>query len=246
VPPGGFPPGGTFVNPRLDLDTAHKPYVLLDVECPTTKAATLAFITDKGYAEVPVPVWNMYRTSIVEVGYHPLWRGKLKLLALSFPDESSHQARIERIRLSDRPGGKPFLYVRSLAPGRAILRAGREEEIVAVVRSLGGPARNVAARLCTAKGIWALHRKGPRALGDIDHAATEMVKWRVRSDHPLHGKVHVVLTADGFGPSRKSMDVTFRPALNLPKATYVPRPQPAKTDYTVLMHYCPLWKFGTH
>ena len=29
-------------------------------------------------------------------------------------------------------------------------------------------------------------------------------------------------------------------------ASAAPRPQPAKTDYISLMHYCALWKEGTH
>jgi len=40
--------------------------------------------------------------------------------------------------------------------------------------------------------------------------------------------------------------VAFTPSLNLPKADYVPVPKPVKSKYLLLMHYCPLWKEGTH
>ncbi len=38
----------------------------------------------------------------------------------------------------------------------------------------------------------------------------------------------------------------IEPLPNLPTMNYVPKPQPAKTDYINLMHYCALWKEGTH
>jgi hypothetical protein len=40
--------------------------------------------------------------------------------------------------------------------------------------------------------------------------------------------------------------VRFERPAGLPQASYVPPPAPAKTKYLMLMHYCPLWKVGTH
>ena len=51
--------------------------------------------------------------------------------------------------VSSKPEGRPFLYVRNLAPGRAILRAGRDEQVIAIVRNgeaVTNPGPNVALR----------------------------------------------------------------------------------------------------
>ena len=36
------------------------------------------------------------------------------------------------------------------------------------------------------------------------------------------------------------------PLPDLPRTGYVPEPQVAESDYLGLMHYCALWKEGTH
>ena len=242
-----FPNGAAmWVHPGLDIETHNKPYLLMDIQSPTAKSASLSFVTDQGYGETPVNVCGPDRTAIVKLAFHPVWRGKLKLLALSFPEGGPHEASVERIAVSERPAGKPFLYTRNMSPGRAILRAGRDEEIVAVIRSLGGTATNVRATLHTPKSVRVLNKQSEHAVGDMGHNTTQVLRWAVRADRPLEGEMRLVLAADGFSPRRKSIDVRFTPALNLPKASYVPRPQPAKTQYHIWMHYCPLWKFGTH
>ena len=244
---GAFPDGGAvWFHPGLDVDTKDTPYVLIDTASPTAKTASLAFITDKGYAEAPVHLWGPDRTTMLKLAFHPKWRGRLKLLALSFPEGSPHNARIERIAVSAEPAGKPYLYVRDMSPGRAILRAGRDEEIAVVIRSIGGPAKNVKATLHRPDGVDILRRQAEHALGDMAPNTIAMERWTVRADRAVAGKATVVLEADGFSPARESIDVRFTHALHLPKAAYVPRPKPAKTDYRIWMHYCPLWKFGTH
>ncbi|MBM4081176.1 MAG: hypothetical protein FJ278_15845, partial [Planctomycetes bacterium] len=155
------------------------------------------------------------------------------------------RTRIERLRLSDKPEGKPFLYARSLSPERAILRVGRDEKIVAIVRNLGGAAKRSEAKLTVPKGIEVLS-DATRKLSELDHNATERVEWVVKAKKPVEGHAEVAFTADGFASSRQDVALRFVPSPNLPKASYVPPPRPAKSPYLVLMHYCALWKLGTH
>lgn len=234
-----------LVNPRLDIPVADKPYVSLDLKCASAQTASLAFITDKGYGETPVHLWHVDRPSILKMPYHPKWRGRLKLLAVSFPEGSGHRARLTSLALSERPSGKPFVYVRNLSPDRAILRVGREERIVAVVRSLGGPALDVEATLSVPQGVELLD-EGARKIGNMGHETTDRVEWRIRADRPVAGKAEVVLRAEGFEAQPTAIDIGIKPMPNLRRASYVPLPRPAKSRYTILMHYCPLWKFGTH
>jgi len=80
----------------------------------------------------------------------------------------------------------------------------------------------------------------------MSNDATELVSWTVKADRPTKAALTVRLAADGFGPVDTKLTVNFTPPLNLPKASYVPAPKPAQPDFLTLMHYCPLWKEGTH
>ena len=261
-------PGALLVNGRLDIDVTRRPYVLLDLRCPSAASADLLFVTETGYGILPVQLWASGRTAAVLAGHHPNWRGQLKLLALSprgarelpttdadgqadppadTPDAAAvGPVTIESIRIAERMDGKPFLYVRNLSPGRAILRAGREEEIAAVIRNLGGPAPDAQAVLELGPGLRVLDTDR-KQLGELAHDATMMVRWRVSADEPMTGTATVRACVVGSTTqAAASVRVRFEPDLHLPEADYVPRPQPAESDYMTLMHYCPLWKFGTH
>ena len=114
-----------LVNPGLDVDVARRGYVCCDVSCDPAKTATLTFVTDAGHGTVPISMWGRDRTTIVDLAAHACWRGRLKALALSVPGAGPNRLRLENLWISAKPEGKPYLYVRNLAPGRAILRLTR-------------------------------------------------------------------------------------------------------------------------
>ncbi|MEW6360140.1 MAG: LamG-like jellyroll fold domain-containing protein [Planctomycetota bacterium] len=232
-------------NPTLDMDVSDTAYLSVDLRCATARVAGILFLSDAGQGGATLPVWPGRRTSIVNLAHHPNWRGRLKLLAVSFPDGESHNATIENLWISDKPEGRPFLHVRSLAPGRAILRAGRDEKVIAIVRSLGADAAGVKAMLSVPSGV-KIADSAEKTIGDMPYHCTERVEWTVRSDRPLTGDVKVVLSAAKFDGAEKELPLEFRPDLKLPKASYVPEPKPVKSKYLMLMHYCALWKEGTH
>ena len=58
--------------------------------------------------------------------------------------------------------------------------------------------------------------------------------------------VSIDVNAEGSKTSTRDLTLVVDPLPDLPRAGYVPEPLPAKTDYINLMHYCALWKEGTH
>lgn len=234
-----------LVNPVLNLDLGGVRFLCLDIDAGQAKEATASFLTDQGSASVSFPIWSGQRTSLLDLGSCGSWVGKLRLLALSLPDGKPHEIVLRNLWISREPQGKPFLYVRSLAPGCAMPRAGREEQVVAVLRNLGAAAANVQARLIVPEGVTVLD-PASRQLGRMDNDATEQVQWRVRADRPASVTVKVELTAEGFGPVARPLAMQFTPLPNLAKSDYVPAPRPVRAEPLLLMHYCPLWKEGTH
>lgn len=238
-------PVAAIVSPVLDVDVRHLHWLSVDVEAPEARLATVSFITDAGEGSVAFPVWGGGRTSYLNLAGAPQWSGRLRLLALSFPEREGQEAVLSGLQVSREPAGRPYLYARSFAPGRAALRAGREETILATVRNLGRAATNVLATLDAPAGV-AILQDAAQAMPDMGHDATEMVSWRVRAERPVTGEFALRISADDCGPAEARLAAAFTPPVNLPPADYVPPPRPVETEYLTLMHYCPLWKEGTH
>jgi hypothetical protein len=190
--------GAMIVNSALDLDLTQRNYVCCDISCSTARTATLTFITDAGHGTVPLPLWSTPRTSVVDLSAVPNWRGRLKLLAISVPGVRAHEVQLESLWVSGKPEGRPFLHVRHLAQGGAILRVGRPEEITAVVRSLGMEARGTTARLVLPPGV-------------MPTGTTKTAEWTVVADAETSVLAEVVLTAKGAAPSSELYKLIFRP-----------------------------------
>ncbi|MBT3381851.1 MAG: hypothetical protein HN742_08960 [Lentisphaerae bacterium] len=209
-----------IVTPALDLDLTQRGYVCCDLSCRTARTATLTFVTDAGHGMVPLPLWSTARTSIVDLSTAPNWHGRLKLLAISVPGVRPHDIQLENVWISGKPKGKPFLYVRNLAQGGAILRVGRQEKIIAVVHSLGMEAQGAAARLVLPPGVRSLGDT-VRELGAMPTGTTRIAEWTVVADSETSGSAEVVLTAANFAPSSERCRLAFRPA-ETPLAISVP------------------------
>jgi hypothetical protein len=240
-------PGSMLVCAGLDIDLSTRAFLGIDLEAGEgVRDARVAFLTDRGVGFQSFPVWGGGRTSIVAMGAVPAWHGRLRAMALSFPDQGEVEFRLKRMSVSRDPVGEPCLYVRNLAPGRAKLRPGREEEIVAVVRSVGGAAGGSWAELDVSRGVEVLD-PARQALGDLLSDATEVVRWRVRVSAALEAEARVSVGCEGgFLDEGALLPLSFEPLPDLGPQDYVPEPVPAESPYVGLMHYCPLWKEGTH
>ena len=236
-----------LLNPTLDVDAGQNTWVSVHLWSQKVTRASLTFVTEAGSGMAALPVWDYERTCSVKLASHPAWRGKLKLLGLSFPAGGAQQATIKGLWVSSKPEGRPFLYVRNLAPGRAILRAGRDEQVVAIVRNLGTEAKDVRAELHVPAGVRIVGQPAKR-LDAVPHNATERFEWMVRAEQPNVARMELLVSQGKSDKPSISKPFTLRfesPYLG-PKTAYVPPPSPAKSKYLALMHYCPLWKVGTH
>jgi hypothetical protein len=234
-----------LVAPGLEVPLGPSKWVSLDLDAPGAAMAQLTFITDHGMGMAIVPVWGGGRTSLVDLSSMPQWTGTLKLLGVSFSDGKPHQVSLRRLWVSREPEGSSYVYVRSLAPGRAVLRAGREESVVAAVRNLGKMAHQVKVQLVAPAGVSILD-EAVKTIPDLDYESVELVTWKVRADKPLAGARFDARVLGGQDGTGKSMTAAFTPPPRLPPADYVPPPRPVRSKYLMLMHYCPLWKEGTH
>lgn len=236
-----------LVSPPLEVDLAGRRYLCAELETQgPAQFANVIYLTDEGEGSVLAPIWGGGRTAILDLGPSPLWRGKLRLLSFSLQTPGAGaRLTLRNVWVSGQPEGKPYLYVRSCAPECALPRTGRTEKITAALRSLGREAAHVKATLLVPDGV-KLVGEATQTLPAMGNDATELVSWTVKAAKPGLAALKIRLAADGYGPVVSPAPVTFYKPLNLPRADYVPVPKPAKSDLITLMHYCPLWKEGTH
>jgi len=234
-----------FVSPPLAVDLTHLPFACLEVEAPGPSwTGHIDFTTATGAGSIAFqPLGNGRPTLIAGVTSNQ-WTGKLRRLALSFSGGEERMA-LKRLVLADRAVGTPWLYIRDLAAGRAKLRPRREETVIAAVKNLGGEAEDVRLRLRVPDGIQVLGGTD-RIIPYMGQNDFDMATWRIRADRPGAFEVTVDATAAGAATRLRNLRLTFEPTPDLPRTGYVPEPQPAESDYIGLMHYCALWKEGTH
>lgn len=234
----------TWVKSDLKLPLGKKRFVTLDASSAASEVQ-LSFLTERGAGSLLVPLMGSGRSTTVDLAALEAWGGELRALGLSLPGGAARELALEQLWVSEKIEGKPFVYVRSAAPGRAALRAGREEQVNAVLRSLAAPAMNIRATLIVPAGVTLLDA-AVKTVASMGPDATEPVSWKIRAEKAMTAPLRIEVSADGFKGEAKQISIAFTPALNLPKATVVPPPRPAASDTINLMHYCALWKEGTH
>ncbi|NOY81590.1 MAG: hypothetical protein GXP31_11385 [Kiritimatiellaeota bacterium] len=238
-------PTSLLAGPRLALPAAELPFVCVEADAPDDAVLALVFTGDGGTGAVPFRPLKKGRTVLVNLAEHPAWRGTIRRLALGPVSPCPVQVTLRRLIASNRLEGKPFLYVRNFAPRHAKLRPNRSEKLIAVVKNLGGDAKNVRVTLSAPAGVRIVDG-AERKLTVLPESSFDLVTWTVRADRPLTGRAVVRATAGENVRTERELTLAFAPPPKLPRTGYVPVPQPAQTEYTGLMHYCALWKEGTH
>lgn len=140
---------------------------------------------------------------------------------------------------------RPMAWVRGLAPRDALLRAGRPEAVVAVVKGLAASA-GLTAELRLPSGVRCLESRHHR-VADLEVGHVARLAWDIRAERPGRHELEVVLTgADGRVVHTARTTVRFEEARSVTPHAYVPKPRPVRTGRLVLAHYCPLWRYGGH
>ena len=240
-------PGATamLVSPALSADLAPYPFLCLDVDAGGRGVTgTLDFTTDAGSGSISFQPQSGGRPTVISGSMSDAWTGQLRRLAVSFSGGTG-PVRIRKLVLANRPIGTPVFFIRSLAAGRAKLRPGREETVVACIQNVGGEAEGIAARLEVPKGLKVIGGT-KRTFSWLGMDDFDLATWRIQAACPGTYTVRVAVSSKGSDARTQELALTVEPWPEVARTGYVPKPQPAKTDYISLMHYCALWKEGTH
>jgi Glycosyltransferase WbsX len=184
-----------------------------------------------------------FHTYNIDMSTQEEWKGTLIALGLKPMDKPGATFEIADLRVASDAVGAPDVAVTYLGPLDAITRTGKRTTIGCVLVNHGGQA---AEKVKVSLGLPGGARLAPGEEADryatVEFAIPERVEWKVMADKPGEFRPSVTVAPPGgvaFALDGRPVRVT--PALNLPKADYVPEPKPVPTDYLVGTYYFPGW-----
>ncbi|NSW55317.1 MAG: glycoside hydrolase family 99-like domain-containing protein [Armatimonadetes bacterium] len=229
---------------RLQLPVGDKPFVSLRMSVSTGNRGKLLFQTSAGpgAAVIPLRADGKMHSYVVDLSDVPQWSGDLLMLAL-VPSDREAETRLASLTVAATPEVQAEVVPLRVLSGRPIIRAGREAQIRAEVTNYGGIAHDVTLQLDPPPGVEVLEGN-PQLIASLPHLARGEASWTVRAETPGIVQFGLRISVDGAESSQSTWPIRFDPAVDVPKADYVPAPQPPKSDILVGAHYCPLWKQG--
>lgn len=215
---------------KTSLRAEDGAFVCVRMAAGAGEAAVVSFASRvvNGLHQVSFPIRADRRvhTYNVDVGADPHWRGEI--IDLRLPPGAT-------ATVGPEPQGPADLEVTFLGTHDPMASAGQPVRLEARVVNHGGePARGLKPRLELAGARLIEAGTVPE---QIEFGVAETLSWTIQADQPCEATATLIL--DGVAP--RMATIKFRPSSHLPKASYVPEPKPAKTDYLVGAYYFPGW-----
>lgn len=171
------------------------------------------------------------------------WKGNLAVLGLEAAAGTPGELTIESLALGAAPVGPPELAVEYFGFENAINRSGRECRVLAKVVNRGATSGPIALKLGLPAGVRCATGELTRPVPALGFGEDADVTWPIIAEREGAATVTVSAVNPGPGaPAPATAGLAFDPALSLPKAAYVPAPQPIETSVDVCMYYFPGWQ----
>lgn len=231
---------------KLALGDRYNVHVVMTVN--NAKGAGVIWATQptSGLQRVPFPVRADGKPHIhnIDMTVSAAWTGDALLAGLSLPKGAT--GTVQRFAVTDRPLGPADVQVTNLIVDTALPRAGQDIPLLLSLRNNGGATASglKVGSVTLPAGVRNVGLERSRNIPDITSGDIENCTLRIHADKPVVGEVQVQLLGVGAPSEPVKCALNVGPALNLPKASYVPVPKPIKTDYEIGAYYFPGWQSG--
>ena len=158
------------------------------------------------------------------------------------PPMGKGKTTLAEIAIQDEAGGPAMPVIRYAGLQNAINRAGRPAAFMMTVENRGGDsfAGGRIAKLSLPRGVRVVGPENWQAVPELDSFDRREHQLQVTAGRPVKGPFTLTIAGAGETVEYKG-EVEFLPALDLPKANYVPEPQPVESDYEIGALYFPRW-----
>jgi len=194
-------------------------------------------------AKVPIRADGEFHTYNLDLSPNGTWTGSAIALALVPSNAPGATAVVRGVMLSEDPQGPPDVECSYVGLEDAITRAGNRMSLVVRLANRGGePATDLSiADLALPEGVSVAEAEGWRKIEAVEPFVDVTHRIGLKAEGPVKGDAAVRLVGTGAPTTTTTGELSILPALNLPKADYVPEPQPVKSDYEIGAFYFPGW-----
>ncbi len=187
----------------------------------------------------------------VDLANSKYWKGRVHQFKLRvLPDSESQGAVTFRsVAVNPRPQGPANIGVMFCGIEDAVVRAGYETSFFLDLINNGGedtPALTFDD-IKLPDGVSLTATKDQKTLAPFKIGERRRLLFPVKVAKPVEGTISLKLTASGkerFQAVPVKIPISVLPSLNLPKADYVPKPKPVKSEYEIGALYFPGWYHG--
>ncbi|MCE5219656.1 glycoside hydrolase family 99-like domain-containing protein [bacterium] len=241
-------PGGYLMSPPLQMPVEGRLWVSLEMAVDKGKSGTLRWATsDKSglqEARIPLRADGQFHRYNVDMGAYAGWSGNLVLLGLTPSEEPDAKATVRGIAFAEEPMGRPDVGCVYLGTENGINRTGTPVPLLLRVTNYGGETATDLrlAELSLPAGVTVCDTGDWRKLAEVEPLDITDLRINVMAARPVtQAPISVKLEGTGATGAECSGTLTITPSLNLPKADYVPVPQPVESDYEIGALYFPGW-----
>ncbi len=232
----------------LRLSAADGYWVSVEMSVDRGKRAVLRWASSgaRGVAEraFPIRADGRFHTYNVDMAVSSSWRDDVYFLELVPSTSPGARAVVRSLLTAAEPQGPPDVEVTYAGLTDAINRVGKRLRVAVYVLNHGG-ADAAALRISQLRlppGVRVDEPdEGWRKLAPAEPFEPLIHRFHVRAERPVDGEMTVQLSGPGAPPEPYEGRIEVLPAVNVPRAAYVPEPRPVATDYEIGAFYFPGW-----
>ncbi|MGQ9730676.1 MAG: glycoside hydrolase family 99-like domain-containing protein [Candidatus Zipacnadales bacterium] len=251
---------GAALSEPLDIPLEERFWVSISMAVEKGHSALLRWVSTetKGMASLSFPIRPdaKFHTYNLNLASSREWQGKLMLLGLTPSVLPGAHVTVRSITLSEEPLGPPEIEVTYAGLENAINRVGQRVPFILNLLNRGGESADDLriATIQLPQGVQAMLGPPPSPGGPLRSPARDIqalpivepfdpvtYRFDVMASQPVQGDAVITLTGKGAPTEPIRAEVLIEPSLHLPKADYVPEPQPVESDYEIGAFYFPGW-----
>jgi len=230
-------------SPPLAVHAAEHPFVCVRMATDRPGSGRLFCVSSDqfGWDSITFPLrpdGKLHSYNLATSGLKN-WRDEIIRIGLQVPAAAGASVQVESIEVAAEPGGPAELQLAYFGPAEGINRAGRPAGVTCTLRNLGGQvAENVTVRLAVPAGVKLLD-SDEKTIDRLSLYVPKTVEWKIQAE--TLGKLDLAVTAAAAQtePVSATAALELTPAPNVPKASYVPEPQPVRSKYEIGAFYFP-------
>ncbi len=192
-------------------------------------------------AKFPLKADGRFHSYNIDMGAQKAWQGEILLLGLQPTNTADATAVIRNMAISEVPMGQAEIDLSYVGLENAVNRAGPRIPLIFNLMNRGGsPTTDLRiAKLDLPEGVTVAGPDNWRDIANLQPFEPGGHRVFLSAPEPVEGVLSVELAGSGAPPDPVEGELSITESLDLPKAAYVPEPQPVESDYEVGALYFP-------